>query len=88
MIEKLFWVLSISVVSCAIWSLSDDYLTGLRENPITTSVSLVPVDSVAFPAVVVNAGEELDRMAVLRGRAGAGLAVDDFDNESELSQYL
>ena len=37
----------------------------MRDNPIATSIRLIPIESVPFPAVLVDPGVS-DRMAVLK----------------------
>ena len=49
----------------AIGTLSKNFTYYVQENPIATSIRLIPIESVPFPAVFIDPGVA-DRMAVLK----------------------
>ena len=60
------WILFLLIIS---WRFAEDlnsYRRSLAEHPIETSISLRPVDEVPFPAVIIDVGDSIDPLGLVR----------------------
>ena len=85
-VEKLFWATGILLSLLAIGTLSKSFTDYTRENPIATSIRLIPIESVPFPAIIVDPGEA-DRMAVLK-KSRSMVTEQDFNNQCNASDVF
>ena len=58
--ERCLWCIGFALIIHTMRSDIMNYLDDIKFNPIQTTVSLVPIDQVPFPAVIIDAGDPVD----------------------------
>ena len=90
-LERLAWVATVVLAFTGAFILIDSYVREVVNNPITMSLSKIPVSEVAFPAVTVDSGQVVDHFGYVR-KAMARKHVDESDkgnvNRFEKSNVL
>lgn len=76
--ERVGWVATVILAFTGAFVLIDSYVSEVRTNPITMTLSKIPVSEVPFPAVTVDSGQVLDHFGYLR-RALGRIPVDESD---------
>ena len=72
LLEQLAWTLALALVAILLYQEISSYFAFITDNPVVTSVSLRPAGEVAFPAVVVDAGDAVDPLGFVRASRNAG----------------
>ena len=67
LLEQLAWTLALALVAILLYQEISSYFAFITDHPVVTSVSLRPAGEVAFPAVVVDAGDAVDPLSLELG---------------------
>ena len=76
--ERAGWVAAVVLAFTGAFVLIDTYVDEVVNNPITMTLSKIPVSDVPYPAVTVDSGQVVDHFGYVR-RALARVAVDESD---------
>ena len=82
--EKIIWIVLIVLV---LYSLSTDIRSALEIGALETDISLVPIDEIPFPAIIVDLSGEVDPVGYIA--ASKDIAHEDgFNKEGEGFSHL
>ena len=80
--ERAGWVTAVVLAFAGAFVLIDTYVDEVVNNPITMTLSKIPVSEVPFPAVTVDSGQVVDHFGYVR-RALGRVPVDERDEGTE-----